>query len=118
MIRFTYLFLLFQPMTVHRESDSKRRKRLMMQSSKLYVSNLGYSTTSEQLGELFSPFGIVKEIKIIEGRGFGFIDMSNQSEAQKAQEALDGSNFQGRTLIVNEARPQKRKERGKTFRRY
>jgi len=89
-----------------------------MQGSKLYVSNLGYSTTNEQLGSLFSPYGVVKEVKIIEGRGFGFVDMSNQAEAQKAQEALDGFKFDGRTLIVNEARPQKRKEQGKSFRRY
>ena len=89
-----------------------------MQGSKLYVSNLGYSTTNEQLGSLFSSYGVVKEVKIIEGRGFGFVDMSNQEEAQKAQEALDGSKFDGRTLIVNEARPQKRKEQGKSFRRY
>ena len=89
-----------------------------MQSSKLYVGNLGYSTTYEQLGTLFSPYGVVKEVKIIEGRGFGFVDMSNQAEAQKAQEALDGFKFDGRTLIVNEARPQKRREQGKSFRRY
>ena len=89
-----------------------------MQGSKLYVNNLVYSTTNAQLEELFSPYGTVKEVKIIEGRGFGFVDMSNLAEAQKAQEVLDGSKFEGRTLIVNEARPQKRKERGKSFRRY
>lgn len=96
----------------------RQGKEATMQGSKLYVSNLGYSTTNEKLGELFSPYGVVKEVKIIEGRGFGFVDMSSQAEAQKAQEALDGSKFEGRTLIVNEARPQKRKEQGKSFRRY
>jgi len=76
-----------------------------MQGSKLYVGNLGYSVTNEQLEELFSNHGEVKQVNIIEGRGFGFVEMSTPSEAESAKEALDGSDFGGRTLKVDEARP-------------
>jgi RNA recognition motif-containing protein len=76
-----------------------------MQGSKLYVGNLSYSVTREQLEELFSNHGEVRQVNIIEGRGFGFIEMSNPSEAEKAKEALDRSDFQGRTLRIDEARP-------------
>ena len=51
-----------------------------MQGSKLYVGNLSYSATSEQLEELFANHGEVKNVNIIEGRGFGFVEMSSQSE--------------------------------------
>ena len=76
-----------------------------MEGSKLYVGNLTYSVTNEQLEELFSTHGEVKEVNVIEGRGFGFVEMSSPSEAETAKEALDGSDFQGRTLKVDEARP-------------
>jgi RNA recognition motif-containing protein len=81
-----------------------------MQGSKLYVGNLSYSVTSEQLEALFAGYGEVKQVSIIEGRGFGFIEMSNTSDAEKAKEALDGSDFQGRNLRVNEARPMQSKQ--------
>lgn len=76
-----------------------------MRGSKLYVGNLSYSVTAEKLEELFSNYGEVKQINIIEGRGFGFVEMSTPSEAEKAKEALDGSDVEGRTLKVDEARP-------------
>ncbi len=76
-----------------------------MQGSKLYVGNLSYSVTNEHLEELFSNHGEVKQVNIIEGRGFGFVEMSTPSEAESAKEALDGSDFGGRTLKVDEARP-------------
>jgi len=81
-----------------------------MQVSKLYVGNLSYSVTSEQLEELFSNHGEVREVRIIEGKGFGFVEMSDTAAAEKAKEALDGSDFEGRTLKVDEARPPR--ERG------
>lgn len=83
-----------------------------MQGSKLYVGNISYSSTDEQLKELFSGYGEVMQVNIIEGKGFGFIEMSNTSEAEKAKEALNGSDFQGRSLRVDEARPPKKRERG------
>ncbi len=81
-----------------------------MQVSKLYVGNLSFSVTSNQLEELFSNHGKVKEVRIIEGKGFGFVEMSNTAEADKAKEALDGTDFDGRTLNVNEARPPRERD--------
>ena len=76
-----------------------------MQGSKLYVGNLSFSVTNEQLKELFSNYGEVREVNVIEGRGFGFVEMSSPAEAEKAKEALNGSDLEGRTLKVDEARP-------------
>ena len=83
-----------------------------MQESKLYVGNLDYSVTNEDLQDLFSNHGTVKEVKIIEGRGFGFVEMSSSSEAESAKDALDGTEFKERTLKIDEARPQRNKPRG------
>jgi len=88
-----------------------------MQGSKLYVGNLDYSVTTEQLEELFSSYGEIKQVNIIEGRGFGFVEMSDSSEAEKAKEALNGSDFKGRTLKVNEARQPGNRQR-RDYRRY
>jgi RNA recognition motif-containing protein len=82
-----------------------------MQGSKLYVGNLVYSVTNEQLEELFSNYGEVRQVNVIEGRGFGFVQMSTQSEAEKAREALNGSEFEGRRLRVDEARPPRTRQR-------
>ncbi|MBN1621345.1 MAG: hypothetical protein JW871_01995 [Endomicrobiales bacterium] len=88
-----------------------------MQSSKLYVGNFGYSTVDSQLEKLFSPYGQVKNVTVIGDKGFGFVEMSSTSEAEKAKEALDGSDFEGRTLRVDEARPQKSRP-ARNFGRY
>ena len=80
--------------------------------SKLYVGGLPYSATEQQLSELFGAHGTVASAKIIadkftgQSRGFGFVEMSSDSEAQAAISALNGSDMGGRTLTVNEARPQ------------
>lgn len=82
-------------------------------STKLYVGNLDYSVTSDQLNELFAQTGTVVEATVITDRysgrskGFGFVEMSNEEEAKKAIETLNGQDFQGRNLIVNEARPKR-----------
>jgi RNA recognition motif-containing protein len=90
-----------------------------MQESKLFVGNLSYSVTSEQLNELFSSHGSVVEAKVIEGKGFGFVEMSSVEEADAAKEALNGTEFVGRTLNVDKARPPKsRDDRGGGYRRY
>ncbi len=78
-----------------------------MQGSKLYVGNLSYSVTNQQLEELFANQGTVKSVNIIEGKGFGFVEMSSADEAQKAMEALNDTEFNGRPLKIDEARPQK-----------
>ena len=82
-----------------------------MQGSKLYVGNLKYSATVEQLEELFSSHGSVKNVNIIEGRGFGFVEMGDGEEAEKAREALNGADFMGRTLRIDEARPPRNRQR-------
>ncbi|MFH0777774.1 MAG: RNA-binding protein [Candidatus Eisenbacteria bacterium] len=81
-----------------------------MQGSRLYVGNLAYSVTSQQLTELFSSHGVVKQANVIEGKGFGFVEMSSPAEADKARTALNGSDYEGRTLRVDEARPPKPRE--------
>jgi cold-inducible RNA-binding protein len=85
-------------------------------SMKLYVGNLSYDTTSEDLKRMFAESGTVESAAVISDRdtgrskGFGFIEMSNRKEAEAAIDALNGTEIDGRTLTVNEARP--REERG------
>jgi RNA recognition motif-containing protein len=88
-----------------------------MQGSKLYVGNVSYSTTSDELKELFSKYGEVKSVNLMEGRGYGFIEMSSTEEAAKAKESLNGTDFKGRTLKVDEARKPREKQ-NKGFRKY
>ncbi len=83
-----------------------------MRGGKLYVGNLSYSVTSEQLKELFSGSGEVKEAKVIEGKGFGFVEMGTQVEAEKAKKDIGGTQFMGRSITVEDARPQRDKPRG------
>ena len=87
--------------------------------SKLYVGGLPYSVTEGRLQEIFAVHGTVESANVIsdkftgQSRGFGFVEMSSGSEAQKAIEALNGTQLDGRTLTVNEAKPMaKRDNRG------
>jgi RNA recognition motif-containing protein len=91
-----------------------------MQGSKLYVGNLTYSATNEQLQELFSEYGEVKHVNIIEGKGFGFVEMGTPEEAQRAKDELNGTEFLGRTMRIDEARPPKSGPRtgGGSYHRY
>ena len=81
-----------------------------MDGSRLYVGNLTYSVNDDKLKELFSQHGEVKDVKVIEGKGFGFVEMSTPDEAEKAKEALNGTDFEGRTLKIDEARPPKKRD--------
>jgi len=80
---------------------------------KLYVGNLSYNVSSSDLEQLFAQYGAVRSAQVITDRdtgrskGFGFVEMSNQSEANKAKEALSNTEFEGRTLNIDEARPPK-----------
>ncbi len=80
-------------------------------AKRLYVGNLAYSTASEDLQELFEQFGQVRSAQVLSdretgrSRGFGFVEMDNDDEADAAIQNLDGNDFQGRRLTVNEARP-------------
>lgn len=91
-----------------------------MQGSRLYVGNIPYSVTSEQLTELFSSHGTVKQVNIIQGKGFGFVEMSSPTEAEQARDALNGMDYKGRTLRVDEARPPRSREPGerREFKRF
>ncbi len=83
-----------------------------MEGSKLYVGNLKYSVTNDELEELFSSHGEVRAVNVIEGKGFGFVELSSPQEAESAKEALNGSEFQGRSLRVDVAHPPKNKPGG------
>ncbi len=80
--------------------------------NKLYVGGLPYSVTETQLQELFSQHGEVRSAKVItdkftgRSRGFGFVELGSEEEGKKAMEALNGTQLEGRTLIVNEAKEQ------------
>ena len=79
----------------------------------LFVGSLPYATTEDSLKEAFSKAGNVESVKIIvdkwsgRSKGFGFVEMASDEEAKKAIEMFNGQEFEGRTLVVNEARPQK-----------
>lgn len=83
---------------------------------KIYVGNLPFTTTSESLSEIFASFGQVESSKIVMDRetnrskGFGFVEMTDAFEADTAIEKLHGSDFGGRALTVNEARPMEKRD--------
>ncbi len=80
-------------------------------STKLYVGNLSFGVTSDDLQEHFAQAGTVESAKVVEdrdtgrSRGFGFVEMSSSDEAQAAIEQFNGQDLDGRSLVVNEARP-------------
>jgi RNA recognition motif-containing protein len=86
--------------------------------SKLYVGGLPYSVTEQELSELFSAYGTVESARVItdkftgQSRGFGFIEMSTAEEASNAISSLNNTQMKGRTLIVNEAKPQENRGGG------
>ena len=75
--------------------------------TKLYVGNLSYSVTNEQVRDLFAPFGEVTSVNLIQGKGFGFVEMGTIEMAVQAKEGLNGKDFEGRNLKIDEARPQR-----------
>ncbi|HET8564247.1 MAG TPA: RNA-binding protein [Candidatus Binatia bacterium] len=84
-------------------------------TNKIYVGGLSYATTDKQLEELFSAHGTVESARVItdkftgRSKGFGFVEMSSGAEAQKAIQALNGTEVDGRNLTVSEARPQEKR---------
>jgi RNA recognition motif-containing protein len=75
-----------------------------MAAVKLFIGNLSYTADREQLKELFAQYGTVESVNVIEGRGFGFVEMASREEAELAKKELNGQQFLGRTLNVDEAR--------------
>ena len=86
-------------------------------AKKLYVGGLSYDTTEDSLKEAFAKAGTVESVAIIidkmsgRSKGFGFVEMSSDEEAQKAIEMWNGKEFEGRSLTVNEARPMEERPR-------
>ena len=96
----------------------KKSKHKGNMAKKLYVGGLPYSTTEDELRDAFAGAGSVTSATIIMDRmsgrskGFGFVEMSSDEEAQKAIDMMNGKDFGGRTLTVNEARPMEERPRG------
>ncbi len=83
----------------------------------IYVGNLSYSVTEDEMGELFAEYGEVSTVNIItdkytgQSKGFGFVEMAKQADAEEAIKALNGSLVKGRNLKVNQARPREERPR-------
>jgi RNA recognition motif-containing protein len=81
----------------------------------IYVGNLPYSVTEEELREIFSEFGEVASVNVItdkysgQSKGFGFVEMENNSEADEAIKALNESSLKGRNIKVNQAKPREKR---------
>lgn len=89
---------------------------ILENKSKLFVGNLPYTITQDQLAQLFTEFGEVAEAVIITDRasgrskGFGFVTFANEEDAAKAVAELDGKEMEGRNMVVNVARPPRERE--------
>ena len=87
----------------------------------MYVSNLGFHVSDEDLKKLFASYGDVTSAKVImdkvsgKSRGFGFVEMQNETEAQKAMQELEGFEVEGRTISVSVARPKSDSSGGRSF---
>jgi RNA recognition motif-containing protein len=87
-------------------------------NKKLYVGGLSYSVTDAKLSELFQSHGTVESAKVItdrdtdRSRGFGFVEMGTQQEAEQAIKALNGTEHEGRSLTVNESKPRENRHSG------
>jgi len=87
-------------------------------ANKLYFGNLSYDTTDESLNKACTEFGTVVSATVIKDRmsgrskGFGFVEMSTEEEAKKVIDAMNGKDFEGRNIKVNEARPQEPRSGG------
>ena len=88
----------------------------------IYVGSLAYSATEDSLKALFEEFGPVKSVKVIKdqftgkSRGFAFVEMANKEDGEKAMSALNGRNFEGHTLRINEARPREERPQRNDYR--
>jgi len=98
-------------------SRSKKGGRM---STRLYVGNISFKATEDDVRDLFSQSGEVVSVKLIKDaatgrlRGFGFVEMASKEEAQKAISVLNGNNFMDRSIVVNEAKPQEGQDRGRS----
>ncbi len=90
-------------------------------ATKLFIGSLPYTTTDEDLEQLFAAEGTVSSARVIidretgRSKGFGFVEFENDNEAKAAIEKLNGTDFGGRSLVVNEARPQQPRGERRSF---
>jgi RNA recognition motif-containing protein len=83
---------------------------------KVYVANISFNATEQDIRDLFAEYGEIESVKMItdkytgQSRGFAFVEMESENDSQKAISALNGSTFMGRTLTVAEARPQQKRQ--------
>jgi RNA recognition motif-containing protein len=95
---------------------STSKEKLTVMAMKLYVGNLSFQTSSEDLQQLFAQAGTVESATVVEdrdtgrSRGFGFVEMASKEDGEKAIQQFNGTDLNGRNLTVNEARP--REDRG------
>ncbi len=107
---------MFAPQTVRTRGGDARDSKEEHLNKKLYVGGLSYSVTDDQLRAMFAGLGTVESAKVIKdresdrSRGFGFVEMSTQAEAEKAIASLNGTQHEGRSLTVNLSKP--REDRG------
>ena len=100
---------------------SQTGERYISMSTKLYVGNLAFQTTSQELQQLFGQAGTVQSASVVEdrdtgrSRGFAFVEMSSQEEATSAIEQFNGKELSGRALKVNEAKPRENRGGGRGF---
>ncbi len=93
-----------------------------MGTMRLYVGNISFKATEDDLRELFAQAGEVLSVKLITDnatgrlRGFGFVEMASEEDGKKAIEMFNGKPFMERSIVVNEAKPQERREQGGGFR--
>jgi RNA recognition motif-containing protein len=99
----------------------EREKVYLYMSTKLYVGNLAFQTTSQELQEMFAQAGTVESASVVEdretgrSRGFAFVEMSSNEEAAAAIEQFNGKEISGRALKVNEAKPRENRTGGRSF---
>jgi RNA recognition motif-containing protein len=88
--------------------------------TRLYVGNISFKATEDDVRDLFSQAGEVVSVRLIKDaatgrlRGFGFVEMATDEDAQKAVSKLNGNAFMDRSMVVNEAKPQEKRERGRS----
>src|SRR5512135_3099491 len=93
-----------------------------MATMRLYVGNISFKATEDDLRELFAQAGEVLSVKLIKDnaagrlRGFGFVEMASEEDGKKAVTMFNGKSFIDRSIVVNEAKPQERREQGGGFR--
>ncbi|MCS7243231.1 MAG: RNA-binding protein [Candidatus Calescibacterium sp.] len=88
--------------------------------TKLFVGNLSYQLTEDELRQTFQGYGSIKELRLLQSKGFGFVEFESSESAQKALEELNGKELKGRKMRVEMAKPREEKEprEGSRFRQY